>query len=190
MPCAAEARRGRLHRIHRGVLRIRTLATQPRGTVDGSSPRVREGAVLSHRSAAALWGLHASGRDDHRCDDSVGRRALAQDRSTAHRTRTLTLADVTRCAQSRAPPCLERFSTLAEVVGRRRLEHALEQAEVLRIFDLTAMNELLARASGRRGSSILQAVLGLQRKARFSPRASSRSGSLLCTGIARPASAA
>jgi hypothetical protein len=48
---------------------------------------------------------------------------------------------------------------LAEVVDRRGLERAIEQAEVLRLFDLRAVEDVLARANGRRGAAVLRAVL-------------------------------
>jgi hypothetical protein len=37
--------------------------------------------------------------------------------------------------------------------------HAIEQAEILRLFDLRAVDDVLARADGRRGAAALRAVL-------------------------------
>jgi hypothetical protein len=48
---------------------------------------------------------------------------------------------------------------LAEVVDHRGVERAIEQAEVLRIFDLRAVEDLLARATGRWGAGRLRGVL-------------------------------
>jgi very-short-patch-repair endonuclease len=48
---------------------------------------------------------------------------------------------------------------LAEVVRIRELRRAVIRAEELRIFDLRAVDEVLARANGRRGTKALLAVL-------------------------------
>jgi very-short-patch-repair endonuclease len=45
------------------------------------------------------------------------------------------------------------------VVHRRSVERAIEQAEVLRLFDLRAVEEVLARAGGRRGAAVIRTVL-------------------------------
>ena len=116
------------------------------------------GAVLSHRSAAALWGLLRVATD--RVDVAT---PLTQRRSRAgiavHQTRTLLPRDVTA---TEGIPCTSVARTLldlAEVVPRRRLERALEQAEVLGVFDGRAVADVLERANGRRGAGRLRAVL-------------------------------
>lgn len=48
---------------------------------------------------------------------------------------------------------------LAEVVPPRSLERALDQAEVLRVFDLRALETSIARARHRRGAKLLRAAL-------------------------------
>jgi very-short-patch-repair endonuclease len=48
---------------------------------------------------------------------------------------------------------------LAEVVDRRALERACDRAEMLRLFDLHAIEDVLERADGRRGAAALRAVL-------------------------------
>lgn len=45
------------------------------------------------------------------------------------------------------------------MVSRRQLERAVEQAEVLRLFDLTELREAIAHANGRHGAAVLSAVL-------------------------------
>ena len=62
-------------------------------------------------------------------------------------------------------PCTTVARTLldlADVVSARQLERACEQADRLRVFDLRAVNEQLARANGRRGAAVLRAVLAEQ----------------------------
>jgi hypothetical protein len=45
------------------------------------------------------------------------------------------------------------------VVPRRQAERALEQAEIMRVFDLDELHDVLAHANGRRGAGILHEVL-------------------------------
>jgi hypothetical protein len=61
-----------------------------------------------------------------------------------------------------AVPCTTLARTLldlSEVVTTRQLERAIEQAEVLRVLDVHAIDDVLARANGRRGATILKTLL-------------------------------
>jgi hypothetical protein len=122
-------------------------------------------AVLSHRSAAALWGL----RPDNRAKIDVSlpsRSARPRPGIDVHASVTLTPAD---CTSENGIPFTTLARTLldlADVVDPRGLERAIEQAEVLRLFDLRAVEEVLARANGRRGAGVLRTVLaGLEEPA-------------------------
>jgi hypothetical protein len=48
---------------------------------------------------------------------------------------------------------------LGDHVKRRDVERAVDQAEVLRLFDLPAVQDALCRAGRRRGAGMLRAVL-------------------------------
>jgi hypothetical protein len=59
-------------------------------------------------------------------------------------------------------PCTSVARTLldlAERVDRQDLRRACNQAEVLRAFDLRAVEDVLARAEGRRGAPVLRKIL-------------------------------
>jgi very-short-patch-repair endonuclease len=49
---------------------------------------------------------------------------------------------------------------LGDVASQRTVERAVNQAEVLRLFDLRVVDDALARAGRRRGAGVLRAVLG------------------------------
>jgi very-short-patch-repair endonuclease len=122
-------------------------------------------AVLSHRSAAGLWGL----RTDNRAKTDISlpsRSARSRPGIDAHASVTLTQAD---CTTQDGIPCTTLPRTLldlGEVLDHRGLERAIEQAEVLRLFDLRAVEDVLERANGRRGAAVLRAVLaGLEEPA-------------------------
>jgi predicted transcriptional regulator of viral defense system len=82
---AARARRGRLHRVHRGVYAVGHTALTMRGRFLAAVKACGDGAVLSHVSAAVLWDLVPY--DDTRPPDvtATGPRRIAG--INAHRTR-------------------------------------------------------------------------------------------------------
>jgi hypothetical protein len=149
---------GRLTRIHRGVYAVGHARLTLRGhwmaAVLAYGPR----AVLSHRSAAALHGI----RPDNRPKTDVtlpSRSARSRPGIDVHASTTLIDADVTTID---AIPCTSLARTLldlAEEVDRQAWERAVGQADVLRVFDLVAVEEVLSRAGGRRGAGVLKLVL-------------------------------
>jgi very-short-patch-repair endonuclease len=151
-------RSGRLHRIHHGVYAVGHGRLTRAGRWMAAVLAYWPTACLSHRSAAALWNVRPDNRPT--ADVSLRRRSVRSRRGiAAHASATLTGAD---CTTVDGIPCTTLARTLldlAEVVDRRGLERAIEQAEVLRLFDLRAVEDLLARANGRRGAAVLRAVL-------------------------------
>lgn len=115
-------------------------------------------AVLSHRSAAALWGLTGTGQA--RIDvTAAGRRGRAPAGIAAHRHGSLQANDRTAV---RGIPCTSLARTLldfAAVATEGELRNAIVQAEVLRVFDLAAVREVLRRSRRRRGVARLRRAL-------------------------------
>jgi very-short-patch-repair endonuclease len=116
------------------------------------------GAILSHRSAAALWQLIASVRA---LVDVTSPRRSGRSRQSieAHYSGSLAAPDR---AVVRGIPCTSVARTLldlAAVVDARTLERACDQAEVLRLFDLRAVNDVLRRAGAHRGAAALRATV-------------------------------
>jgi hypothetical protein len=116
------------------------------------------GTVLSHRSAAALWDLVAEpGSTVHVISPlRAGRRRAG---IAIHAGLPLEPGDVSVCD---GIPCTTVARTLFDLAGwvrSRALRRAVERAELLRLFDLEAVEAVLARASGRRGAPALRAVL-------------------------------
>ena len=59
-------------------------------------------------------------------------------------------------------PCTSLARTLLDIAEdgtRREVERALDRAELARILDMRAIDDVLARANGRRGAKLLRAVL-------------------------------
>jgi predicted transcriptional regulator of viral defense system len=116
------------------------------------------GAVLSHRSAACHLGL----RDDNRATIDVaspnrkGRRVAG---ITVHSGATLLPTDVINVDGIPTTTLARTLLDLAEVLPARQLERAIDRAEVLRLLDMRAIEDVLRRANGRRGANRLRALL-------------------------------
>jgi predicted transcriptional regulator of viral defense system len=170
-----------LHRIHRGVYAIGHPILSIEGRWMAAVLAYRPGAVLSHRSAGDLWELRRTvGRN---IDVTFVRDHGRSHRGiTAHRARRLDPTDMTSV---RGIPCTTVPRTLldlADVLDRRRLERAISQAEVLGIFDLKELEELLGRSPGRRLRKVRR-ILDEYEQGTNLTRPSSRSGSLHCASV-------
>lgn len=149
---------GRLRRLYRGVYAFGHVALRPEGRILAAVLACGPNAVASHRAAADLLGLLKSARTVVDVT-APGRAPRPRKGIDVHGSRMLERVDVTTV---RGIPCTSVARTLldlAEVVDRRGVERACEQAEVLRLFDRTAIEEVLARAQGRKGAALLGGVL-------------------------------
>jgi hypothetical protein len=114
-------------------------------------------AVLSHRSAAALWGLRPTGRSGIEVTAPRGRHG--HHGITLHRVRQLHPHDRARREHIPVTAVPRTLLDLAEVVRVGQLERAVEASERLRLFDLAAVQALLARSPGRHGLAPLREVI-------------------------------
>ncbi|MGH2840833.1 MAG: DUF559 domain-containing protein [Solirubrobacteraceae bacterium] len=147
----------RMHRVHRGVFAVGPLPLGEYGMWMAAVLACGPGALLSHRSAAALWGVRPDSR--RMTDVTTSRQARRRDGITVQRTRTLAEADTDTV---RGIPCTSLARTLldlAEVVDRRALERALDRAEQLGLLDMRAIEDVLARNPTRRGARRLRRAL-------------------------------
>jgi very-short-patch-repair endonuclease/predicted transcriptional regulator of viral defense system len=145
---------GRLRVVHRGVYTIghRLLSTDGRwmAAVLACGP----GAVLSHRSAAALWGIRQSSRIEvtapatrHPRSGIVTHRSpLRDDERTTHRGIPVTTVPRT-------------LLDLGAAVRLDELRGAFRQAEQLRLTDPLSLHDLAERYPRRPGVAAARAVL-------------------------------
>lgn len=150
---------GRLHRLYRGVYSLVPADLLTRNgrwlaAVLACGPR----AVLSHRTAAALHELR--GTAAVLIDVTVPGRSNRTHRGLrVHRSVTLTDKDVT-VAQGIPVTSIARTQLdLAEMVNRRGVERALDQAEAMNVFDLRALEDQIARNATRPAARVLRSVL-------------------------------
>lgn len=151
--------RDRLHRLHRGVYAVGHCALHRHAAWTAAVLACGSGAVLSHRSAAALWGIRPTSMT--RVEVSVrgyhGRRRRS--RIHVHRTGTLTADEVTRHEGIAVTTVARTLVDLAEVLSRRSLERAADEAEVLRRFDLRALRRIIDAHPQRVGCARMGALL-------------------------------
>lgn len=117
----------------------------------------REGALLSHRSAARLWRLLPPATEwiDVTCSPGrvVRRKGIVAHESTVAPDERMVVDGI---------PVTSPFRTvfdLAAVLDRRGLERAWHEAEVQELRDRVSLPMLLERYPGRRGSRNLRALL-------------------------------
>jgi hypothetical protein len=151
-------RAGRLHRVHAGVFAVGHRHLSRHGRWLAAVLACGSGAMLSHRSAAALWGMLVT--SGSRIDVVTPTRTRHNREGIAlHRVRSLHEED---CATTEGIPVTSVSRTLidiAPVVLPRQLRRAVDEAERLEFFDLTAVDRLIQRSHGHRGLRSLRLVL-------------------------------
>ena len=144
---------GRLHRLHRGVYAVghRRLAGQ--GRYMAAVLACGKCAVVSHRSAAAWWGLLQTDQALVDVTSPHGRHAIAGVRR--HQARSLAPHDTTIHDGMPITSVARTLLDLAATVRSDRLERALAQAERLQLYDHRAIADVLSRSNGHRGRTAL-----------------------------------
>jgi Transcriptional regulator, AbiEi antitoxin/Protein of unknown function (DUF559) len=152
------AARGYLHRVHRGVYAVGRPGLTVNGRRMAAVLAYPPGTVLSHRSAAGLWALRPDNRP--RVEVSVPRRAARpKDGIQQHLAASLTADDITRVQGIPCTTVARTLVDLGDVASRRVIEYAVEQAELLHLFDLRAIEQALGRTGPTHGRSLLYSVL-------------------------------
>lgn len=145
---------GRLHSLHRGVYAVGHRRLTTRGRWMAAVLACGPGALLSHRSAAALWGLIPA--PDALPEVLVSTRPHHRPAVRLRYTRSVDFED-RAVRDGIAVTSVPR--TLLSLAGTRRgqgLERAIAEAERLRLFDLDPVIELLERSRRRPGSRRLR----------------------------------
>jgi very-short-patch-repair endonuclease len=121
---------GHLHRIHRGVYAVGNPNIGNEGRWMAAVLAFGHGAVLSHRSAATLWGI---GPATQLVEVTVPNKAGRKKRKgiRVHRSLTLSPADVTRRAGIPVTKPARTPTDLRRVLPGNEFDAALRQAEYL-----------------------------------------------------------
>src|SRR5947209_8547844 len=148
------AKIGRLHRIHRGVYAVghRKLARQGHwmAAVLAYGPE----AVISHRTAAALWGI---GTSTWKIDITTPQRKRGRDQI---RTHTSMLHPDDRSRRD-GIPVTSVARTILDVAAKQSqdgLARLIEDADRRELFDLNALDRAIARRPRAAGVPTIRAV--------------------------------
>jgi hypothetical protein len=151
-------RKGWLHPLHRGVYAVGHASPPLEGRFNAAVKACGEGAVLSHYSAAALFGLVRW--DDRYPEVTVTGSATRRHRELrVHRAAALSAQDISR---HRGVPTTSPARTLADLAASldyRSLRRAVRQAQSLRLVQLRDLVETVGRLGRRRGVHNLRRIL-------------------------------
>jgi hypothetical protein len=152
--------RKRLHPLHRGVYAVgqRRLRREARwmAAVLAYGP----GAVLSHRPGGAHWQLVS---DRGPCEVTVPQARRSRPGIRVHQAR-LPADEITVHEGIPVTTVPRTLFDLAGVLPERQLERAINEAEVLHLWDELSLEHLLHRYSRHRGSRAVRTALHRRRQ--------------------------
>lgn len=149
---------GRLHRVHQGVYRVGHAAPAPFVREMAAALAYPGRALVSHQSAAALWGLMERRPGDVHLllgDREPDTRPGLHVHFTAH------LDPRDRAVRHRIP-VTSVVRTLLDIVATQppgELARSVEAAKIRRLVNDRDLERLLERASGQRGARALRDLL-------------------------------
>lgn len=156
---------GRLHRVHRGVYAVGHRRLSAHGQCHAAVLACRPGALLSHSSAAWLWGLVPKLATPVEVVLQTG--GYRGSSICVHHSRILQPPDRTIRDGLPVAAIPRVVLDLASTVPRRQLERALDRAELLGMLDVGEIDTLLARAGRHPGIGALRSALDPHREPCF-----------------------
>jgi predicted transcriptional regulator of viral defense system len=153
-------KRGRLHPVHRGVYAVGHRRLTTAGRRMAAVLACGEGAVLSHRSAAALWGIRPTG--SARIEISTLRHRRGHSGVVVHETE-LPADEVTVHDGIPVTTPARTLLDVAALLDVHRLARAAERAEALRLTSPTTLSQLLDRYPKRAGTPNIKRLIEEQR---------------------------
>lgn len=148
---------GRLHVLLPGVYAVGHRVVPREGQWLAAILRAGDGAVLSHRSAAALWGVQRSACRDP-TDVTVPRSSRPTSRIRRHHAR-LRPDEVSMRSQIPVTTLARTLFDVSAGTSVEGLEGTIRQAEYLHRFQLRDLERMLERHPGRRGARTIRACL-------------------------------
>jgi very-short-patch-repair endonuclease len=143
-----------LHRVLPSVLSLVDPVLEPWAAETASLLYAGENAVLSHESAAAVWGLAASP-----CFVAItlmGRKVEGQEGLRQHRVTALDIRDV---RIHHGLPVTAPARTLIDCAGRGPAQRLLDEARARKLVTNAALTDAIARCPRRKGVKDLRALV-------------------------------
>jgi hypothetical protein len=156
---------GRLHRLYRGVYAVGHTRLTQRGRCLAAVLACGGGALLSHDSAAWLWGISTKSPLPFVVTTPNSRRIRPP--IQLHVAQNLAFED--RALREGIPvtSLARTFLDVAATSRPRRLQRMIERSEELKLFDLRPVVSVLARNKGHHGAGPLRRALVLYKPASF-----------------------
>ena len=149
---------GRLHPVAAGVYAVGRPELTPHGRWMAAVLACGDGAVLSHRSAAELWGIGHEERG--RIDVTIRRRSRLQRRGVKVRSRpSLDAGSVVKRHRIPVTHPVQTLVDLATELKPLRLERAVNEADKLDLVDPEALRTALGAHVGEPGVKRLATLL-------------------------------
>lgn len=158
---AHRVRQGRLLRVHRGVYAVGLAPPTPSGRQLAAVLACGDGAVLSHTSAAAAWGLRAPQGGVVHLTVPPGNGSASRRGIRVHRGRRLEDADAVTTGLLPVTSIARTLVDLGDVARPEQVRRAFVRAEQLRAVDMTQVDAALASAGRRRGAAVLRSLLAV-----------------------------
>jgi very-short-patch-repair endonuclease len=147
---------GRLVPLHAGVYAVGHKALTNRSHLIAAVYAGGPDALASHRAAGGLWGFL---RGAQPIEVTTPRSRGPRGGIVVHRSRCLNDEDRATVDGIPVTSIARTLVDLADVLPERRLADAVHEAEVKRLFDLRALQEVLDHLPGRKGRHKLRRVL-------------------------------
>jgi hypothetical protein len=150
-------RNGRLHPLHRGIYAVGHANVPHEGRFLAAVKACGPHAVLSHASAAALWGIRDW--EERQPDVTVPGSGTRRPAGVRVHRAALALDDRARCAGVPVTSPARTLVDLASSLPERALRRAVRQAQSLRLLSVRHVLAALERAGPYRGRAALARLL-------------------------------
>ena len=150
---------GQLHRIHHGVYAVGHRKLTPQGHRMAAVLAYGPDAVLSHRSAAAHWGI---GQPSWKIEVTTPTSRRSRKGTRAHQG-VLHPEDIDVHDGIPVTSAARTILDLAAQLKHGSLTNLVEAADRADLLDLRALERAIARRPGATGRALLKAVLGTYR---------------------------
>ncbi len=151
-------RNGRLHPMHRGVYAVGHANPPVEGRFLAAVKACGGNALLSHYSAASLWGF-VSWDDRHPEVTVAGATHRAHPGLRVHRATALCARDARRHEMVPVTSPARTLLDLASILDYRPLRRAVRQAQSVGVVNLGQLVDVLSRFGRRRGVRKLRGII-------------------------------
>jgi hypothetical protein len=157
-------RAGHLRRLHRGVFQVAAVGAAPRAAEMAALLACgKDRSVISHRSAAQLWGLTVDWSAAQVEVTVAGRNPGSKPGIKIHRVPVLDRRDVRKVDGVPATAPARTLLDISAVMTFDDLEIAYAEARGRRLVRHADLSALLVRHRGRRGAKMLRRLLDFER---------------------------